>query len=292
MKQKPGKEKMIVVRDGSGLEKKITKKTLVVQVDTIENAVPAFGKWSSENRVFCVVVHEEKPLAEIELSEELKIIPLALFLKDGGAPKTIIEKSREFREANITLYLPAHNPENFTLLQILASLDVACGVYLENEAKPVNWDSMNDLMYYAAYSPANHARVEPFDYAVSNYDPQEYLCFTTPWFENPRRFFYMDENENIALSRKKMEEGDFVATGISSFDSLDDNEKYKEHLTMWTNQFIDNQRCASCPAWRVCGGAFVSICESNPNYFQFFNDLLEAAEQNRVKQEQDTEWRL
>lgn len=286
------KEKMVVVRGGSGLERKISKKTLVVLVDSIEEAVPAFAKWSSENRVFCVEAREEKPLGEIELSNELKVIPLALYLKDGGSPKTVIEKAGEYRETNISLFLTAHNPENFTLLQILSSLDVSCGVYIEDAAKPVDWDRMNDLMYYSAYSQAHHAPIEPFEYTLSHYDPQEYTCFTTPWFENPKRFFYIDGNENIALSRKSLEEGDFIASGIPSLNSMDENEKYNEKLTWWTKQFMDHQKCASCPAWRVCGGAFFSICERDPKYFQFFSDLLEAAEQNHSKEEQNTAWRL
>jgi hypothetical protein len=222
----------------------------------------------------------------------MKSIPLALWVPEIGSFKKVLGKLSVLRECNLRIFLPVHNQKNLTDVRILSSLGIMCGIYFEDTVKPVNWYLIDDLLCYDVYGRAEHAPIEPFFYAVSHYDPREPLFFTTPYFDNPTQFLHIDEDFHIALSRGLLENGDYFASGAEALDHIEEDEHYREALRRDENYFIENRRCAYCPAWRMCRGYFESYCKKDENCLQFFNDVLEAVEYKRNKNKRPQVWQL
>jgi hypothetical protein len=255
---------------------KFHDKSLVVRVQGLNNVDDVFFTVKQENSLLCMAVFENQPLSAVKLNEIHRSLPIALYVTEFGSFKKVISFIRLLREFNITVFLPGEDPNTYSALRILSSLGVFSGFYFTDPHRPKPWEEINDLMHYAVYTKTNHAPIEPFEYVVSRYNPREAVCFTTPFFDNARRFLHMDSEENIAVTRERLMEKNFIARGMETLDTVTDTETYQIYLRQWQKGFLDNNRCAYCEAWRVCQGAFFSECESQPGCRQFFTDLMEA----------------
>lgn len=265
---------------------------LIVRTESLETVHDAYRGGNAENEVLCLWVNDDRPLSEIEMDDGMKGIPLALYLPEMGAFKRVLNKLSLFTDCNMRIFFPVTRRENLTAARILSSLGVMCGLSFENNAQPVDWDQLSDLLYYDTYGTANHAPIEPFNYTVSHYNPQEPLYFTTPYFDNPFRFLHIDADWNIALSGKKLTDEEYIASGIEALETIEENERYKKSISGEEAYFIENKRCAYCPGWRVCRGSFERTCEKNEQCRQFFTDLLEAAEYTHNNRQRKRMWQL
>ena len=192
-------------------------------------------------------------------------------------------KLQMLRNMNIRIFLNSDNKLNFTSLHILASLGIDCGLsFSENK---IDWEAMNDLMTYAIYAKVNHASIEPFMYAVKNYNPERLTDFSTVYFENPQFYLHIDKDENIALTSSDLKKGKYIAKGVEALEQIYENPLYLDAEKAWQEFFLADSPCAYCQAWRVCNGKFAKSFETNPGCRQFFTDLMDASDFYRTAEE-------
>ena len=68
---------------------RLSKKSLVVRVSSINEIEAAYDRASSENHVHCIMVQEREPLSAIGLREEWKSIPLSFHVPEMGDLKRV-----------------------------------------------------------------------------------------------------------------------------------------------------------------------------------------------------------
>ncbi len=247
---------------------------------------------NQENKLCCIKLIHNKPLSSIDFNKNWKNIPIALYLNELGSFKEFIQKLPLIKKCNLKIFLSADNINNFLSLKILSSLNVNCGLFFTGNK--IEWEYVNDLMYYYVYSKCLHAKIEPFDFVVSNYDPIDTINFSTVYFDDPKKFLHIDPDENIALSHIDLKNGNFIAAGIDSIITITDNKKYKNYLVNWQNFFIKRSECAYCLSWRICLGKFTSLCKKNDQCKNFFSDFMDAADYYYLNKEAKKEkiWQL
>jgi hypothetical protein len=282
----------LVVPDNFSLLDYLRQQKVVVRTSSVEKTINIYDKVRKKNDLLCIWVNSNNPLSAIDLQDGMRSVPLALWVPEIGSFKKVISKLSVLRECNLRIFLPVHKQKNLTDVRILSSLGIMCGIYFEDMGKSVNWDLIDDLLYYDVYGGVEHAPIEPFFYAVSHYDPKELLYFTTPYFDNPTQFVHIDEDFNLALSRSLLEQGVYFASGLEALDNIEANEHYIAAQRRDEHYFIENRRCAYCPAWRICRGYFEIYCKKDTDCLQFFNDVLEAVGYKRNENRKQRVWQL
>jgi hypothetical protein len=239
------------------------------------------------NKLHAIKIQTEKPLTEIIFQEEWENIPLAIYSPEFGEYKKLLHQLHLIRKLNVRIFLSSQHESNFTGLRILSSLNIACGLYFDEEAN--NWDSINDLMHYAIYTNAAHAPIEPFNWITLNYQPTEYIDYSVVYFNDPTKYIHIDERGQIALTAEDLAKGNYIDQGIISLNSIHKNKKIIQAENSRYEIMLQMNECAFCRAFRICLAKFHSIRNKDQTCKIFFSDLMDAADyalskRNKVNQ--------
>ncbi len=279
------REQILVFQYDQGLLSKIHEKPIIVKATDYSQLHQIMDEANrNHNHVHCLVFNHKGAFSNIPLQKEWKGIPIAIYATDFGNFKEVLSKIQLLRELNLRVFLSTDEKANFTNLHILASLGVDCGIYFGE--KPVDWESMHDLLSYAIYSKVGHGSIEPFHYLVSAYHPHRFTEFNTIYFNNPERYLHIDEDENIALNAVDLKEKKFISKGLENIQKISDDETYYDKLFEWQTHFQDIAGCSVCPAWRVCLGKFSDQVKDNPGCTKFFEELMDGADFFLARQNQ------
>lgn len=228
------------------------------------------------NKLHAIKIQTEKPISAIAFQEDWINIPLVIYSPEFGEYKDFLSQFNQIRKLNIGFFLSSQNDFNLIGLKILSSLNISCG--LDFREGHVNWDALNDLMHYAVYSRTRHAAIEPFHWIASHYEPAEYIDYNFVYFNNPSKYIYINDKEQIALTEEDLLMNNYVDEGIQSIDHLNENEKYLDHCNHRYETMLHMSECAFCPAFRVCLAKFPNLTNKNDTCKIFFSDLLNAAD--------------
>jgi hypothetical protein len=261
--------------------------SLVVSVSSAEEIRNAYSRASAESQVRCIAVTEDRPLSEIRLADEWGAIPLSLHVPEMGDFAAVLKELRRLKELNIRIFMPAGRAANLTSARILSSLMVPTGLTF---APPVDWVALDDLMHYAMYTRTAHADIDPFSYVKSTYDPKEFTWLLTPFFENPLKYAHLDEDGNIALSAAGLREGAWIGRGAESLSTLRESAEYRHAVNSWQGIFLEDRKCAYCPAWRLCQGLVLAACETDDGVFRFMDNFITAADAALSARQAGAKW--
>ena len=269
---------------------KFRNEKLIINTDSYEKILDVIDN-TKNNFLICINIETNQSLSSIPIQEKYKPVPIALKVKELGEFKDIIIKHALLRDSNLKIFFPSDNNENLVNLQILSSLGIYTGVYFNNNDK-TDWDKINDLMHSYIYSHLllGHAPIEPFMYIIENYHPEKYIFFNAPYFENPKKYLFIDNDFNIAFSQKDLVEKKIIASGYSELKTVTENPIYKKEINNWRKHFLDGTICSSCAAWRICQGCFYELCNKNNNCKQFFLELIEAVDFYYSRNEKGKKW--
>jgi hypothetical protein len=261
--------------------------SLVIRASSIEDIASVSDRVGQENHLHCVVVQETRPLSNISLKEERWKIPLLLVVPEMGDRTKVLKRIAQLREWNARVFMSGARAENLTSLRILSSLGIPSGLLMQ---PPLDWDAVDDLMHYAMYTRTPHADIDPFGYVKSVYTPQMLTYLGTPLFDNPLRYVHMDGEGNIALSDADLRAGRWIGHGAEALTGLTETEEYRHAVNDWQKVFLEDRRCAYCPAWRLCQGSFLSECERDEGVLRFFTGFLEAADAAYAARQAGVRW--
>lgn len=281
-------EFICVVPYDEGLFGLLKGRKLVVRTSDVRD-IPRITKLVQENELHCIDLITDEELSEIDFEDGWGRFPLAVTVNSPGNITKLLYNIERLRECNLKIYFQPDRSFNYTAVQIIASLGITAGIRITPD-KPADWDAANDLLHYAAYSQGSHAPVEPFDYVLTRYAPQEFTYMTTPFFENPLKYLHLNEKIETALSERDIREGRFVAVGHEELKGIATSDAYTEALNAWQRLFLENSACSFCPAWRVCQGIHRHACEHEPGCSRFFQDLNEAADHHYARREETKVW--
>ncbi|MBI2387602.1 MAG: hypothetical protein HYV14_16570 [Elusimicrobia bacterium] len=261
---------------------RIERKALVVRTDDAGWIREIDRLANARNKLHAVLLSSRKEsLTGVPFDEDWREIPIALHVAGLGPFNELTERLALLKELNIRVFSPA-SPEGIRESRILASLGIDCG--LTFEAEELDWDALDDLMHYSVYGRAGRGTIEPFHHVMSHYDPRTPMDFDSVYFENPRRYLHIDENENIALNHAALLRGEFIAQGVSSLGSISQNDEYQAALAVWQEPFLQRSACAFCPAWRICLGKFAGRRGEDAGCRTLFSNLLDAADSHRTRE--------
>lgn len=255
---------------------KLKGRALVVRTNKFQDISHVYYMVNRDNKLHCVLIKSKDSLSSIAFQEDWKDIPIALYVSGLGSFRGMVNKLPVLKQLNIRVFISADKKKNFTDLRILSSLGVPCGLVFGE--KKVNWDAVNDLMCYAIYGKVPHSPIEPFYFAASNYNPNKYVDLRSVYFENPKRYLHVNEEEHIFLSSQELIDGHYIENRLAMLDSITQNDEYKKRLNLWQTFFLESDGCAYCQGWRVCLGMFSSQSKENPGCKSFFSDLMDAAD--------------
>ena len=250
----------------------------VMILDSTENlSVILDTEKKRKNTITHVIVRMKTHLSDLSFNPDWAEAPISFYLKSREPLKKMMSRAEDLRNRKIKIFLPASDDENLTYLRIISSIGIPCGLYFDSPEKPVNWDKVNDLMYYDVYGKIKHGPIDPFSSIIGDYDPKGKTIFHSVYFDDPNRFIHMDTAGNIALTRRHLETGNFLGKGLEDLDTVKESPKYKRYMTLWQGYFTGESKCSECPAWRICQGVFLETCEIEPACTQFMKDLMDAA---------------
>jgi hypothetical protein len=255
---------------------KLKHRKIIIYTDDFDNIQNIHKKVSESNELHAIKIQTKKSLSDISFHDEWANIPLAIYSCQFGKYKDFLRQLNIIRKLNIRIFLSSQHDFNFIGLRILSSLNLSCGLYFDEE--PFNWDSINDLMHYAIYSGTQHAAIEPFDWLVSHYEPDECTDYNFVYFNNPEKYLHINKKEQIALTAVDLLNKNYISKGIKSLDNINDNKKYIDFLNFRYEILIQMTECSFCPAYRICLGKFSNHVGKEDTCKTFFSDFLDAAD--------------
>lgn len=264
---------------------RLRTQALVVHTSDPDLIAVAAAEVEARNHLHAVVLDWPGGLASLPLKQEWEQTRLVVYARGLGLFRDLFSRLEILRGLGLQVFLPLAPIESLTALRILASVGVSCGVRFGDSPPP--WQELNDLLHYAAYSPAPHAAIQPFQFVLREYDPRRITDYAAVYFDDPRRFLHVSADGRIALSRRDLGNGTFLAEGLESINKIPASPVYRERLTAWQALFREWHPCASCSAWRVCGGKFSATRKDDGECVTFFKALLAAAEYARSHNERE-----
>jgi hypothetical protein len=267
---------IVVVSFNPGLIARLGGHVIVVRTEKPEE-LPAIERTviDAGARLHCIALKYEGPLMEFPWCDEFQHIPLALFLSGLGPYRAVRKKTAKLSRSNTKVFFPARE-ENLRSIRILSSLGVGSGIVVNGALSC--WESLSDLMHYAAYGRLDHGPVEPFHHIIEHYEPGELGDFSPVYFDDMRRFIHCDESGALALTARECDSGIFIAECPEEIAGIAEKPAYRERIDAWRDSFIGYSRCACCEAWRICGGMFKDHDDAYPQCSELMSDLLDAAE--------------
>lgn len=231
---------------------------------------------NKHNKLHCVALNHPGALSTLNVHEEWEGIPIHIFAHRFGNFMQFIEQKFIYHKLSVRVFLSSDIDTNYRDLQILSSFGIDCGIYFSEQA--VNWEKLNDLMYYSVYGKVPHASIEPFDFTIKYFEYNKPVDFSNVYFENPHQYLHLSENGKIALSAIDLYNEKYISEDFADIDTMRQNEQYKKYLNNWQGFFMNLNDCSTCPSWRICLGKFKNNADKKNTCQPFFNDLMEAAE--------------
>jgi hypothetical protein len=256
-------------------------RTVCVRVDAARDIAAAAADVRRRNTLSCVIC-ESVPIEDIEIEDDWQGVPIALMAPSVGRFRNVAKKAAALRKLNLRIYLPCE-ADNLTGARLLASLGIA--VCIDFGAAP-DWEALADLMTYALLGPVPHAPIDPFQTIADGY---RQAARSDDWgrvfFDDPSRTLHLDAEGRIALSRRDLKAGDFVACDLSKLDSAEVKHAIEQRLDAWRNLFAEDHFCARCEAWRICRARMCDGKAAPDGCDAFFHEMAEVIERRRGKPE-------
>jgi hypothetical protein len=273
----------IVCPDSEALLQSFTGRAVALRLNScrrINAAVANVRK--SGNRLFCIIVEADRPLAEIDVDVHDQAMPLAVMAPSAGRFRDLAGHLDRLRKLNLRVYLPCDHPDNLAGLRILSSVGIACCADFRTGGK--DWEALADLATYAVLERAPHAAMEPFAFMAANYYAVDHLDWGRVCFDAPSHFLHLDGEGRVALSQAELAEGRFVAHGLDAIEAADKFPPIRERLRAWRHFFIDRHPCAVCAGWRMCRGKFSDDRPENAGCAEFFGEMIGLARRHMALQ--------
>jgi radical SAM protein with 4Fe4S-binding SPASM domain len=267
----------ILIISNNNLLPRLKGKSIVMETDNFEIITQIKNDVLINNNLygynlFCIIIHSTQDIASIEFKEEWENIPIVVYASELGKVRDLINKLPLIEKLNIKFFLHPETEQNYSGIQILSSLGIYSGIVINENA---DWEKLEDLMYYALLGRATHAPIEPFQYVYDLYVDNAMVDYGTVYFNNPSRFLYVDESGKIAFSKNDLQTQSFFLNDISELANLEKNVLYKQKIKTWQSFFYEPTQCASCAAWRICLGKFVSLEEKQcQSFIEEWLDIL------------------
>lgn len=271
----------LVVKFNESLIKQFDNTNFIIITDSFDNINYIFNFVSESNNLECILIQSEQDLSSILFSDDWNDIPLNIFANKVGDYKELFIKLDIIRKLNIKLYLSSLFETNYTDIQILSSLHLHTGIFFQNNV--VYWENFKDLMYYFLFSKTHHAPIDPFELMVRKYDYNTLFDLSYLYFDDPKKYIYLDENFNIFLSHSELCESKSISNGIENLKNIENNKAYNDRITKWQNYFISLRFCSSCPAWRICGGKFDEGNKGDYECSVILTEFLNTIEDKMIK---------
>lgn len=254
-------------------------RAVCVRVDGTGDIAAAAADVRGRNTLACVIC-ESVPIEEIEVEDDWLGVPIALMAPSVGRFRNVAKKVESLRRMNLRVYLPCE-ADNLTGARVLASLGIP--VCLVFEAAP-DWDALADLMTYALLGLMPHAAIDPFQTIADGY---RQTARSDNWgrvfFDDPSRYLHLDVEGRIALSRRDLLAGNFIACELSKLDSPEIKHAIEERTEAWRSLFAEDHFCARCKAWRICRARFCDGKAAPDGCDAFFHEMAEIIERRRNK---------
>jgi hypothetical protein len=282
----------IVCPDNEMVLQSFTGRSVALRLNSCHRIVPGVEQVrKSGNTLFCVILTSDRPLADIELDDRHRGIPLALMVPSLGRFRDLARHLDRWRRLNLRVYLPGGNPDNLAALRILSSVGIhGCADFRSGRT---DWDALADLATYAVLERSPHASIEPFAFMAANYRAAAYLDWGRVCFDDPRYFLHLDEAGRVALSQAELDEERFAAHGLNEIDAPDEFPPIRARLRSWRHFFTDNHPCAACAGWKICLGKFSADLSEPAGCAEFFGEMIDLVRQPRaapVAPEEDPIW--
>ena len=264
---------------------------LAVRVKSSGGVAHAAHLVRMRNELLCVILDTEVPLDRIDNMDEWKGIPVALMAPSFGKFRNISRKLELMRNMNLRVYLTCEK-ENLTGAMMLASVGVPCCITFDGGESP-DWEALSDLMTYAVLGRAPRANIEPFNYIAENFNPQARAEWGRVNFEDPVQYLHLDSMGRVALSRRELLAGNFMAQNIDEAKRVEGLKLIEERLQKWREFFLTNHFCSQCEAWRVCVGRFAGDKKASDGCSAFFSEMMTVAKQYQDNQRvlrEDIKW--
>jgi hypothetical protein len=261
-------------------------RTLAVSTDEAGSIIRIKELVEKHNRLHCIQLISAVPLIQLDFPQEMKGIPIAVFVPEVGDLGSLFEKLPLLQQLTILVYLPAEKKRNCRDARILSSLGIATALVLDDS--PIDWDVLEDLLSYYAFGKIRHALIEPFNYVISNYVRNAFVDFGPVYFDNPSRYLHISVDGRISLRPKDLREGSSIGN-VDSIDSIGENPRYQDDRDRVERFFLEEEGCAYCRAFRVCLGKYRSVSRENAGCEKLFGKLMDIAE-NSKKNESIVLW--
>ncbi|MBN2523069.1 MAG: hypothetical protein JXB24_07320 [Bacteroidales bacterium] len=255
---------------------KIKHNAIIIRTRDFKDLHHIHREVNKSNALHAIKIQTETPLATISFQESWLHLPLVIYSPEFGDYKDFSRQLDLIRKLNIRIFLSSQHEFNFTGLRILSSLNISCGLFFNEE--PPNWDLLNDLMHYDIYGRTRHAPIEPFHWLASHYEPAGYTDYNSVYFNNPLKYFHINEKEQIALTETDLLNNNYIDEGIKTLDTIEKNKKYIDFLNRRYEIMLQMNECAFCPAFRICLAKFQNLTDKKNTCKSFFSDFMDAAD--------------
>jgi radical SAM protein with 4Fe4S-binding SPASM domain len=276
------REHLLVCPPDAGLLSRIKGREIVIDASAEGLGVCSLMKSEvgRHNHLHCLYyAAPSQPLDAVEFPGEMTDLPSLVLVGGIGSFTSLMRRVQHLRSMNLRLFLPPGREEHFTMLKILASLGIGCGVWLDG-ADDAPWVLLEELCAYALCNRIPVAPIEPFDYAQKQYRHGAVLSLKTVFFDNPQRFLHVDCEGNVAMSKRDLSEKRYIGA-INDLRAAAESDALRDAHLSRQREFIACSACSMCPAWRVCGGEFVRMCRAGKQGRDFFTGLMDAVEVKR-----------
>lgn len=279
-----------LVVEGTNLVSSFKGATFVVCTDDLSRIPDIWRIVQNDNTLVAIKLVTSTPLSQINLEDNWRDIPLAVYLPAPGSFKDYAKRLERLKVFNLRLFFPAHDKESYIACRILSSLGIATGLTFDSEEP--DWEALTDLAAYSLYGKGPHTPIEPFQTLVSRYDPTLRNSWAAVYFNDPNTYLHLSGDGKVALNRAKLLARDFITERLGDLSAIRDNSTYQEALESWREHFLEEEGCAWCESWRICLGNFDGICADRTSGCQpFFSELLDAADEYRaLKKQERTLW--
>jgi len=251
-------------------------RSLCVRVDSPDRIVEAADRARRRSPWTCVICDSAVPLDEINPEETWRGIAIALMAPSIGRFRNLASRLELLRGLGLRVFLPGEG-ENLAAARLLASVGISVTVTFDGSA---DWEALADLMTYALIGPVRHAPVEPFETMAACYrSAARGEDWGRAWFDDPSRYLHLDAAGRVALTRRELLDGRFVADGISNLDSDEVKEAVEARNQAWRELFAQDHVCARCASWRICGARFAAGAPDG--CAAFFDETTQIIERRR-----------
>ena len=290
------RKKIVIAPYDSTLLEKLQNYNIIVETEDSEAIISINKALRKKSHLFCIKFNSCTPLSGIELNKEWIDIPLAIYTPSLGELSKVLLRARQLKSMNLTIFLPADEKQNIRDLRILSSLGIDCGFCVRNKEDNIDWDSIDDLFYYSAYSKTKRGQIEPFRFMLSDDYQDSRYRFTAAMFDDPALFVYIDSEMNLAVSRENLDKGEYSGEGLEELKQIVDKGADQPEIGEYRNRmFIDNELCSYCSAMRTCRSVYFNQCQKDEAYKQLFEDILvfkESRPDNNGKNQKVRKWQL